>query len=367
MYRLSNIQALRAVAVLLVVLRHLQVYATRIDGGHQTLGRFVAGDMGVDLFFVISGAILVTVHQSPLTGGLFGAADFLYRRVARIYPLYWLYSLPVLAVYFWQPGWLHRSSLGMEVYPLRSFLLWPQRSWPLLGQAWSLVYEMYFYVVLAGLMLLPGSWLRAGLLVWAGVVLVGDALLAHLPVLECPETRLVCALLTLEFIAGALVGLAVQRTQPDRRHVVAAWLAFGLGVAWIAGGMLPLDVHLTGSRRLVGYGVPCVLLVYSLMTLEKAGWRSPRFLTMVGDWSYSIYLSHVGVIAVLAHLLSRWSAMSGPIQEVLLEIGGVTAVLLTGALSYHYLEIPLLQMSRRRWSARLGSPAPIPLADPSRP
>ena len=364
MHRLSNIQALRAVAVLLVVLRHLQVYAARIDGGHQMPDRFVAGDMGVDLFFVISGAILVTVHQQPLSTGLSGAADFLYRRAARIYPLYWLYSLPVLAVHFWQPGWLHRSSLGMEVHPLRSLLLWPQRNWPLLGQAWSLIYEMYFYVVLAGLMLLPGSWFRAGLLVWAGIVLVGDALLARLPVLECPETRLVCALLTLEFIAGALVGLALRETLPDRRHTVAGWLAFGLGVAWIA-GMLPLDIHLTGSRRLVGYGVPCVLLVYGLMTLEKAGWRSPRFLTMIGDWSYSVYLSHIGVIAVLAHLLSWWPALPRLVQEILLEIGGVIAVLLTGALSYRYLETPLLQMSRRRPSARLGSHVPVPSADPS--
>ena len=345
MHRLSNIQALRAVAVLLVVVRHLQIYTARAVGDHPVLGQFLAGDMGVDLFFVISGFIMVTVHQAPAARPA-EAADFLYRRVSRIYPLYWLYSLPALAIYLWQPGWLHRSDLGMAVHPLRSFLLWPQGSWPLLGQAWSLVYEMYFYVVFAGLLLLPRRWFWRGLLAWAGVVLAGNSLLAHLPVLAWPETRLVCALLTLEFIAGALVGLAVRRTKPDPRQAARGWLAVGLGTAWIVGGLLPLAVRLTGTSRLLGYGLPCVALVYGLTTLERTGRRCPRFLQAIGDWSYSIYLSHIFVLAALAHLIP-WQPTPGRTAEILLETGGVAAVLLTGALSYRYLEIPLLRLSRR--------------------
>ncbi len=344
-HRLDNVQALRAVAVLLVVGRHLQVYAGRTLGGPPIPTQFVVGDMGVDLFFVISGFIMATVHHAPVTR-LAGTANFLYRRVSRVYPLYWVWSLPALAVYFWRPDWLHRSSQGMAIDPWRSFLLWPQHDWPLLGQAWSLVYEMYFYVVYAGLLLLPGRWFRPGLLAWAGVVVAGNYLLARLPVLATPETRVVCAVLTLEFIAGALVGWTVRRTESDGRHAVGGRLALGLGAAWIAAGLLPWEMPLTGFPRLLGYGLPSAALVYALTTLEKTGWRAPRFLTKIGDWSYSIYLSHILVIAALAQLVSRWKP-HGRAPGILLELGGVAAVLLAGALSFHGLERPLLRMSRR--------------------
>ena len=350
-------------AVLFVVARHLQVYVARTVGAPSLLGEFLTGDMGVDMFFVISGFIMVTVHQS-LDKGLGESVDFLYRRASRVYPLYWFYSVPALAIYLWRPDWLHRLNLGMTVHPIRSFLLWPQRNWPLLGQAWSLVYEMYFYVVFAGLLLLPGRWFWRGLLAWAAVVLAGNAVLAYLPMFDCAETRLVCATLTLEFIAGALVGLAVRQTVADRRHAIAGWLAVGLGVAWIAGGLMPLKVHLTGGSRLLGYGLPSVALVYGLMILEKTGRRSPRFLTTIGNWSYSIYLSHIFVIAALAHLVSRLPA-PGWASELLLEVGAPVAVLLTGGLSYRYLEIPLLRLSRQPLSAWSNPPALVPATDPS--
>ena len=364
-HQLGSLQVLRAVAVLLIVARHLQVYAARASGSSPMLGQFFAGDMGVDLFFVISGFIMVTVHRSPVARPA-QAAEFLYRRVSRVYPLYWFYSLLALVVYLWWPGWLHRFDVGMDVHPLRSFLLWPQRHWPLLGQAWSLVYEMYFYLVYAGLLLLPARWFWRGLLFWAGAVLTGNFILAYLPALDCPETRLVCALLTLEFIAGALVGLAVRRTEPTRRHAVWGWLAVGLSVAWIVGGLLPLEVHLAGGRRLLGYGVPAVALVYGFTVLENAGRRPAPFLARIGDWSYSVYLSHIFVIAAVAHLTS-WLPALGWVTQSLLEISSVAAVLLTGALSYRYLEIPLLQMSRRPLSLWTNPPLAVPSADPSRP
>ena len=68
-------------------------------------GRFLVGDMGVDMFFVISGFIMIVVR--PLPGASASqVAGFLARRFTRIYPLYWIHSLPALAIYFWRPGWL---------------------------------------------------------------------------------------------------------------------------------------------------------------------------------------------------------------------------------------------------------------------
>ncbi len=343
-HRLSNIQALRAIAVLLVVVRHVQVYLARNAGEFPVPGRFLVGDMGVDLFFVISGFVMVVAHPLP-SAGASQVAHFLSRRVTRIYPLYWVYSLPALAIYLWKPAWLHRFDSGMQVHLVRSFLLWPQNGWPLLGQAWSLVYEMYFYLVFAGLLRLRGRWFGYGLLAWATLVLAGNGLLASMPALDYPETRLPFALLTLEFIAGALVGLAALRPKTASTPIWG-WLLAGFAVAWIVGIVLPGGGNLRAGSRVLDYGLPSVALVYGVVLLENAGLRMPRFLAKIGDWSYSIYLSHIFVIAALARLVSPDSTRH-PLAESFAAILCIGAVLLLGGVSYRYLERPLLRLTRQ--------------------
>ena len=362
--RFCNIQALRAIAVLLVVVRHVQVYMARNAGEYPIPSRFLVGDMGVDLFFVISGFVMVAAHPFPCTSAS-QVGHFLWRRVTRIYPLYWVYSLPALAIYLWKPAWLHRFDSGMQVNLVRSFLLWPQQGWPLLGQAWSLVYEMYFYVVFAGLLRLRGKWFTGGLLAWAGLVLVGNGLLASLPALDYPETRLPVAMLTLEFIAGALVGLAASRM---RSALTTVWggLLTGLAVAWIVGIVLPAGESLKAGSRVLDYGLPSVALVAGLVALENAGRRLPGVFAAIGDWSYSIYLSHIFVIAALARLVPP-DAASHPLAEVFAVVLTIGVVLLVGGVSYRYLERPLLRLTRQRFSAWFDGPARHTLIRPSAP
>ena len=360
--RLGNIQALRAIAVLLVVVRHVQVYMVRSAGAPPVLGQFLVGDMGVDLFFVISGFIMVVVHPPPFTRAA-QSGSFLARRVIRIYPLYWIYSVPALAIYWWKPGWLHRFDAGMQVHLLRSFLLWPQEGWPLLGQAWSLVYEMYFYVVFAGLLRLRGKWFCYGLLAWEGLVLAGNFVLPSVPALDRPETHTAFALITLEFIAGALAALAFRRiaTAPTP---APGWLFVGLGTAWTVAMTLPLGVHLTASNRVLAYGLPSVAVLWGAVLLERAGRRAPRWLVSIGDWSYSIYLSHIFVIAALARIVSP-DLTHHPVARGFCSILCTGAVLLVGAASYYALERPLLRLARRALLGRFTSHIFHPIATPA--
>ena len=123
--KIQNIQGLRGVAVLLVVFSHM----LRIEGKYAQFEYilpelFLIGMSGVDLFFLISGFVMVAVTQSSSQSKI-QIQKFLYYRVTRIYPLYWFYSVLILGVYLLQPN-LINSSQGNQVNILESLLLIPQ-------------------------------------------------------------------------------------------------------------------------------------------------------------------------------------------------------------------------------------------------
>jgi len=90
--KIQNIQALRGIAVIAVVFSHLVIIEKKYGGSETILPEFLLfGKFGVDLFFVISGFIMVTITRSKFQIPR-EALKFFYRRVARIYPLYWFYS-----------------------------------------------------------------------------------------------------------------------------------------------------------------------------------------------------------------------------------------------------------------------------------
>ncbi|MEA2116633.1 MAG: acyltransferase, partial [Thermodesulfobacteriota bacterium] len=135
--RIKNIQALRGVAVLLVVFFHMVTIEKKYGGTNTLLSDyFQFGMFGVDLFFVISGFVMVTVSRGKFQQPR-QAATFLYHRISRIYPMYWFYSLLVLAVFLLQPSFVNSSQFG-QVNILASFLLLPQKHLPLLMVGWTL-------------------------------------------------------------------------------------------------------------------------------------------------------------------------------------------------------------------------------------
>jgi peptidoglycan/LPS O-acetylase OafA/YrhL len=97
--RIQNIQALRGGAVLMVVLFHLAGMEKEFGGGERLLPRLAgSGRAGVDLFFVVSGFIMVTVTAGA-GRGLRSAGDFLYHRATRIYPVYWFYTAVLIGLH----------------------------------------------------------------------------------------------------------------------------------------------------------------------------------------------------------------------------------------------------------------------------
>ena len=129
MHRLESVQALRGVAVLFVVLSHV---------GFINFGAF-----GVDLFFCISGFIMMYITQKSTD-------NFFYKRVIRIIPLYWAMTISTFILVSFKPSLLNSTSSELS-HLIKSIAFIPFDKngliEPLLGPGWTLNYEMYFYLI----------------------------------------------------------------------------------------------------------------------------------------------------------------------------------------------------------------------------
>ena len=322
--KLPNIQALRAIAALMVLIAHVRANEVRASADALLSPWLLHGVAGVDLFFVISGFVMVWITgqsgQKPHIG------RFLFNRAARIYPAAWLWT-SVAIIGFVAAGtlsqWLSQSGI------LFSYLLLPQQNPPLLGVSWTLIHELYFYLVFAGLLLVPRRWLPIGLAVWAGLValvLGGGNAAAN------PWTALAFHPLTFEFLLGAGIGLIVRRWSIPH----GGWIALAGVAAMLTGivylGKFPDASHHTWWGRVIAYAPGASLIVLGLASLDRqGGWQLPGWLVWTGDRSYTLYLSHLIVISTLAHIWTRF-AMAGPLDNLVM-----IAVMLTAPLVVAWL------------------------------
>lgn len=343
--KLEWIQVLRAVAVLMVVLFHLGTIEAKYGGGPGLLPRAVeAGIAGVDLFFVISGFMMATLMRGAFASPR-NALGFLLRRAERIYPAYWFYTALVLAVWLWRPGWVN-SSQGGNIEWVRSFLLVPMEGLPALMVGWSLVLEMFYYLVMAGfLAFLPEKRFGWGLGAWA--ILVG-VLSWKLQDRGGACVQAAINPMALEFIVGAAI--ARQWQGKDRREApIALGILFVamLYVAWELGADLPTESHAALWGRVILFGPVSAVILAAALTCEKNRRPAPRWLVAIGDASYSIYLSHVLVLSALGRV---WAGIAVPgrwdnaLTLPLLAAAAIGA----GLASHRWLERPVLEFFRRR-------------------
>lgn len=150
---LNGLQGGRAVAAIMVAIFHANVFLlpTGFYGGQTAGAVFNFGYAGVEFFFVLSGFIMLLVHRRDF-GHAEQAGAFLKKRVLRIYPIYWLVLLFLLAIYFASPG-RGPDHAREPMAIVTSFLLWPTVQGPIMQVAWTLQHEMLFYLVFAVMIL----------------------------------------------------------------------------------------------------------------------------------------------------------------------------------------------------------------------
>ncbi|WP_122769907.1 acyltransferase family protein [Pseudomonas viridiflava] len=341
MERLYSLQGLRGLAVLGVVLFHMMPIEARFSGGDTLLPPSLDFfQLGVDLFFVISGFVMVIVSRGRFQSGV-EAQRFLFNRVSRIYPTYWLYFFITLGVFLVQPGLVNSGHGSSNL--LMSFLLLPNDKVLLVMVAWSLLFELWFYLVFTGLLLFKERhlpWLMAG---WALIIVAFNLLQDWQN--QSSALKIILHPYSLEFIIGVALALFFYSRHSARLPTAAVWGV--LAVALLAGVPLIATYRLYDSQgllRMLMVGGTFGLLVLTLALLER---RQKIFvptpLVVVGDMSYTIYLSHLLVLGVIGRVWSGVGAWpESYLDNLFFATLMVAATLCYGWVGYRCFEKPVL-------------------------
>ena len=348
MRKLSNIQVLRGLAALAVVLFHAR---EEVDGvGIATrLPGFMGGAAGVDVFFVISG--LVMVHASaPLFGSARAAVPFFLKRLARIVPLYWaVTALFVLLDPADARGDLGRRAFAGFVALSLAFVPYavpanPDLT-PVYPLGWTLDYEMAFYLVFALVLALP----RRGAVATLSLALA--ALVAANGLLALPGwLSYLGATQVLEFVAGLLLAEAGLSGGRLPRPAAAALVAFGLAAIAAA---IPWSDSWWGSWRGLAWGLPAAAIVAAAALCPPRRPAGPvrRAFERLGDASYALYLVHYGAYLGLESVLGRVFDLARlPALPFMLLL--VAPTLAASFAVHHGFEVPLTRWLQRRVAPR---------------
>ncbi|KGM40254.1 hypothetical protein JY96_10005 [Aquabacterium sp. NJ1] len=314
------------------------------------------GDAGVSFFFVLSGFIVTRVHLPDFNQPARLPA-YLLKRVARIYPMYWLvFAMTCLSIWLLPTS---RNPLPADAATLiKALLLIPQdpavvggTGAPVVFVAWTLQYEMVFYLAMA--LALIQRWL---LLLPLGLILLNS--LTHSAGDHFIRNFLSNDHIYL-FVMGAGLAMLGSRSwrlsaTQARMAITAAALAFVALAAWedltFPANNRGLSVLLFGGISTVG--------VLGLTHLEDAGWR-PRpdhLLVRLGHASYTLYLIHVAVMSVLGKmvsLLAQHARPFGPAAATTSAILIVAACALVALVVHRHVEQPIMRKLNQaisRWT-----------------
>jgi exopolysaccharide production protein ExoZ len=340
--QIDGVQILRAAAVFLVAWLHAgqQLDKWRV----RELPHFAA--FGIDIFFVISGFImslvLLRTRQGP---GIQATWYYLKRRLIRIFPIYWVFAI------LESVRLLHSHSFAPHFFP--SFLLLPGLfpRYPLVvGFSWTMIFEMFFYYVLALVLLVTVKRAVAVSIAIIGfTVLLGEVIDVHSPALVVISSPIL-----LEFILGAVVALAFVRFG-QQRGVGVILLVAGVAASLYMraypdeGGAAGIDMVLSSVgafRHVLTWGMAAALIVAGVIFWSPAiHGRVGRIAVILGNASYSAYLVSGLLIEFTARLLIRLGGHAPPSvrKEALVQFMLVVTVFIGGWVSYQFLEWPMIR------------------------
>lgn len=348
--QIDGLQVLRAVAVILVVWCHAGQLLSEY-GSPNLPGLNV---FGIDIFFVISGFILsLVVLRERRPPGLAPMADFMKRRLIRIYPIYWFVALLMLAR-------LARSHQLFKNNYLPAFLLMPSLRYPgdqlIMGYSWTMMFEMFFYLLLGLLLLKTVKWAVPSLI---ALLTLSVTLSAFFNILH-PLWIVAGNPILLEFVFGALLSLLYVRIGHRRilgivltcTGAVAAIVLQNLDPPAIANGFQMIWVDHGVFLRVATWGVLALVIVAGVVFWSPS-MKSPlgKWSVLLGNASYSTYLVSALGLEFSARLFVKLShpAVRSLANRTAFETFMLLAVMALGFVCYFLVEKPLLRTLQNKF------------------
>lgn len=326
--RYDGIQALRFIAVLMVVITHSFLYASERLKSEEVFFWNV-GAQGVDIFFVISGFVMI-ISSEKLMFAQDGWKQFLFHRILRIVPPYWAATSFKLIVLIIFSGLVLHATLDWSAI-FKSYFFIPSRNIdgeikPFLGVGWTLVFEMFFYSLFTLALLF-----RINVYVFVGSILSIFSLLYFVRPPNYSSCWYLMNPIILEFLMGMVIGYFTLKKQFIPR--VPAILACVISVIYILFFSSSFNVH-----RVIVSGLPCMLLVWSIISLEVYFQnRINSIVLLLGASSYVLYLFHPLTAPLIPVILNKVGFPNFSISVLL----SVTFAVFTTTIIHIWFERPL--------------------------
>jgi exopolysaccharide production protein ExoZ len=329
--KLGTLEIGRGLAALAVVAHHAGLSSDAFTSSNYG-SMFSFGIYGVDFFFVLSGFIIYHIHQNdPREVG--AARRFLSKRIRRIYTPYLPIALALIAAYLLFPG-LSQGDRSWGWFT--SVTLMPSNSPPALSVAWTLTFEMVFYLFFLSFFVTRYFWQ----IVLAWVVLVlGVAVFDLHDTISNPILRTVLNPLILEFVAGMVAAHLFGRISPARW-----WVPLCIGILGIAVFALLHDPH----RVVLGIALAPLVLGLALFE-QRYSFKISNSWALIGASSYAVYLIHNPLQSIIARLFQAYNNWS-------LTFAACVLISLAAGVFYHLIyERPMLRTLSQKQGDRVPS------------
>lgn len=346
--RILSIQYLRGIAAILVVLFHS---TTLVGPGWKSF--MVNGSVGVDIFFIMSGFIIyyITSNRSELLPKTFAIKRFL-----RIYPAFFIIWLIVSCVYYADSKFIDViKSLFLIHVNYNSNA--PAFKFNLIGPAWTLTYEIFFYVIFcfSGYITFKYRGLVASLIILLSPILLqlifnGSFSLSSnatarfsTDLLLTPIIKIMSTTMLWEFIGGIFLAFLFMNYR-NKITLISTVLRISLCIALIA--VFTYLTFFSGGRPqgMLGLFWPSMALVIAALLAEDMLTLEIKPLSFIGDISYSLYLVHWAIIKLTqTYSPQLWNNQYGIFSLLIF----LSVSIFVSFIMYKKIEKPSIKIARK--------------------
>lgn len=357
--RIESLQALRGLAAILVMLFHYRFYLrSQVENGTTIWDAlFGWGIIGVDIFFIISGFIMVYTTQN-YTQSLFSTKRFLINRAIRIFPMYYV-GLLITFLLSGAMSTFHYPEKVQNLLSALTFTVYKTDITPhyiddggMYNIRWTLNYEVYFYIAFSVCLLVKHR-LLALIGFSALMICLIPAIAGFQPTtsiqgypFHSPTLGLLTNPVFLEFIIGAIVGYLYLKlkniTSSTKIQAIASFISLSLFM-YVIYGIYNESLRAFNTESAIILGIFILFITLADPLLKK---YIPHILTYLGDISFSLYLLHgaIGSAVMKRMELFELSNYKGIVTVVI----AISLSIFISHLTHKYIEIRLTRKLKKR-------------------